>query len=547
MRRTSRTAVVRVFLLWSIPSVIVLLRFVLPWMRRIDLRDPVLSVLCHISATIWFVVLCWSWYHLVCQLSASFKRLPQTLAEEVQHRTRFVILYLTCDDFNETCCVHCMQQDYPVESYRVLICDDSKGKSYRKLVEDFCDRHKVAPFRRRPKTGFKAGNLNAAFRDEICRRPEPEEWVVIVDADQTLPPDYLGRLDVALRDMANDVAFVQTMNRPEEENPNVIHRHTTSTFQRYFGLEVDVFYHRDVVARMDYGFLPLLGHGCAVRTSAWRTMGGFPAAVSEDFAFSVRVANMRSTGTYAPEVVSYEAYPRDFSAFVVRLMKFAAGTAELFRSRETREFLLGCPGCAQLDFVLLLAWYPLMPLVLANIFLSTYVCHRLDFLGLTLLHPLLPYFFLLMFGLNLCVFWTVAPFQRAATFWFRCVALYQSTIPAAAYNFVRYAFSGARPPFLRTPKEDARPRHGALDVCMPILGVFGLCAALRWRSPFSFVLASHSVAHVFFPLFRWLNVDNLRGVFARTLIFLPGALLIVALFAMWASAKFSVELLRGFH
>src|ERR1017187_2548261 len=112
MRRTSRTAVVRVLLLWSIPSVLVLLRFVLPWMRRIDLRDPVLSVLCHVSATIWFVVLCWSWYHLVCQLSASFKRLPPTLAQEAQHRTRFVILYLTCDDFNETCCAHCMQQDY---------------------------------------------------------------------------------------------------------------------------------------------------------------------------------------------------------------------------------------------------------------------------------------------------------------------------------------------------------------------------------------------------------------------------------------------------
>jgi cellulose synthase/poly-beta-1,6-N-acetylglucosamine synthase-like glycosyltransferase len=555
MQRHSSAGSLRILTPWLLGCGLVFFGFVLPWMRHINLDSPALAILCDVSAGIWVIVLCWSWYHLVCQLSSVFapngpdRSVSQPAADADQ--TRFVLFYLTCDDFQEACCDSCLQQEhYPANKYRVVICDDSADRTYQLRVKAFfTTRPYVSLFRRGNRDGFKAGNLKAAFKEEVAKSSNPEEWVVIVDADQTLPKDYLKKLDVVLRHQPDDIGFVQARNScasPRSDQQSG----ADSRFQEYFGFEVDVFYTRDLRARLTFGLTPFLGHGAAVRTRIWSEIGGFPLVVSEDFAFTVSCVNGGYRGVYAPEVVSYETFPRDFSAFVIRLTKFAAGTAELFRSGETQTFLKKAPLAQRLDFVMLLAWYPLMPFVLGNLYLSAFVCYRLSAIGVSLLHPAMPYLFLLMFALHIFVLWscdgeggTIAPFSRAAKFWFQAVALYQSTIPMAAWSFVRFMFGGS-PGFSRTPKEDGDPIHSRADAVMLGIGLAGLLAAFWWRSPFSFLVGSHSASHILFPLFRWINVDNLRGRIARVLLWLPGVMLIAALLAMWAFTKFQVSIPR---
>lgn len=537
--------------------------FVLPWMRHTDLDSVALAILCDASAGIWVIVLCWSWYHLVYQLNSVFapdapdrSDSQRNQYDDEEHKTRFVLFYLTCDDFQDACCDSCLQQDYPANMYRVVICDDSlAGSKYQLDAQDFANRPHPKPPRgpdvslfrrtREGKDGFKAGNLNAAFKETIPNPANMEEWVVIVDADQTLPRHYLKGLDIVLRCQPEDVGFVQARNScalPQSGQPSG--RRPDTKFQGYFGFEVEVFYTRDLRARLTFGLTPFLGHGAAIRTKTWNEIGGFPLLVSEDFAFTIRCINRGYRGIYAPEVVSYEAFPLNFSSFVIRLTKFAAGTAELFRNTETRKFLREAPLAQRLDLVMLLAWYPLMPLVLGNLYLSAFVCYKLSAVGVSLLHPAMPYLFLLMFALHIYVLWSVGPFWRAVTFWFHAVALYQSTIPMAAWSFVRFMFGRRSPGFSRTPKEDADPIHSLADVVMLGIGLAGLAAAFWWRSPFSFLVGSHGASHILFPLFRWINVDKLRGRVARALLWLPGALLIGALFAMWAFAKFQVTIPR---
>ena len=89
------------------------------------------------------------------------------------------------------------------------------------------------------------------------------------------------------------------------------------------GIEVEFFYMRDLRWRGRFGFVPFLGHGAAIRRSAWRAAGRFPRVVSEDFAFAIRARRKGLYGVYVDDAAAWESYPRDFGAFLVRLKKFA--------------------------------------------------------------------------------------------------------------------------------------------------------------------------------------------------------------------------------
>jgi len=50
--------------LWSVLGYVV----VWPWMHEIDRAEPEFSILAHINAGIWWVVLLWTFHHLSFQL-----------------------------------------------------------------------------------------------------------------------------------------------------------------------------------------------------------------------------------------------------------------------------------------------------------------------------------------------------------------------------------------------------------------------------------------------------------------------------------------------
>jgi cellulose synthase/poly-beta-1,6-N-acetylglucosamine synthase-like glycosyltransferase len=498
---------------------------VYPWARRLDLLDPHFAMLARINAFIWLLVLWWSLHHLVFQVAVLLTLPARRTSDPLNPKVNFVVLYLTCDDFQPVACESCLSQDYRSTGFRVLICDDSRDPQRRAEIDTFAGRHPdVRVVRRVDRTGFKAGNLNHAFSETH----ENENWLLIADADQILPRGYLLQLAGIVAELPEDVAFVQTANEPAR-GPEL----EVTTFQEALETEIRLFYERDLVQRQKFGFLPALGHGIAVRRSAWQRLEGFPELVSEDYAFSLAVSSARLRGVYVEEVCSQEALPRNFEAFTIRLRKFAGGSAELLRKASWKFFRSKASLVEKVDFAMLLLWYPLLPFLLCNGFLSAYVCYRWWSLGISALHPALPYIFLGMFLLCLCVIAsTTRGVRKAARYWFWATSVYNSLIPLGSWHFLLHLFRN--PTFERTPKQDGEtPRLGLASVVTLSVGLVAISLALLWWSPFSPVLASYGTSYAAFPLFRFLNRQNLLGRIARIVIWVPGSLLLIALYTMW--------------
>jgi hypothetical protein len=503
-----------------------------PWSRNVDLFDLRFSIICHINALIWLIVLCWASHHLVYQVASLFPRASHCVGAADATNVRFVILYLTCDDFVPSACSSCGVQTYPGNSYRVLICDDSQEAWYLSSITVFAHHNRSMKLvRRLGRAGFKAGNVNHAID---AHTTEDDEWIVIVDADQHLPETYLSELAAVIQTLPPDVAFVQAAHRSDHASPDS--KPGSTRFQNALGPEIDIFYHRDMPMRETFGFMPFLGHGAAIRRSTLKTVGNLPEIVSEDYAFALRVRRNGHRGTYAASVCSSEAFPRDFSAFVTRLKKFAGGCAELFKT-EARPFLRHSRVslAEKIDFLMLLLWYAITPLILGNAYLSAYVCHRLWTAShpIPFLHPFLPYLFLVMLALSVPIILSVTrrPFD-VVRYWFWSAAIYGAVLPAAAWQFCRSFWK--KPRFDRTPKNPGdRARYSWRErFSMVLIGSGTLILAKFWYSPFSPILASYGAALASSPLFVYLNHRSLLGRLARFVVWLPGAALLIGFYAM---------------
>ena len=495
-----------------------------PWIHQIDRYDRTLSILAHISAVIWWSVLLWALHHLAFQLVVLFTKEPDNIINKGAHPP-IAILYPTCDDFNPECCESCLKQDY--NHFRVIICDDSKSESYKQKVEKFFESHQNCTLIRRPgKEGFKAGNLNYAIENHVT-----EEWILLVDADQLLPSHYLSKFVNALPEKNSSIAFIQASQEPYLDEKS-------SPFQSVLSPEIQLYYRRDLGVRESFGFVPVLGHGVMIRKSAWETVGKFPEIVSEDFAFALRLANRELQGCYLKNVISHEMFPFDFGGFMIRLKKFSGGTAELIR-KELCSFL---KGSAQLvekwDFLMLLFWYVMMPLIAFNGFLGAYVCHRFWKEGISYLHPVLPYLYtcilLSIFSLTYSV---TQGFQKTLKFYFWSAAIYTAAMPLAGLSFLKHIFVPAK--FIRTPKNQEKVKLNFLEsFFMIIFGIAAVFYGYVCLSPYSPILFGHGVAYLSYPLYNKLNSNSLTGKITRLLIYLPGIFLIFALVAMWKWGRF---------
>jgi cellulose synthase/poly-beta-1,6-N-acetylglucosamine synthase-like glycosyltransferase len=441
-----------------------------------------------------------------------------------------VVLCPTRDDFLPACCRSCVDQDYPADSFRVVVCDDSETPAFRDAVDRFCaPRPAVGCVRRPDRAGHKAGNLNHAFDSEAAGRCD---WVLIVDADQLLPPNFLAELAPVLASRPPGVAFVQAGREPL---PEVGPDGATNPFQQALQAEILLFSERDMASRTEYGLLPFLGHGGAVRESAWRQLGGFPPVVSEDYAFSLAARERGLWGERADHVRSAEGFPQDFGAFVVRVGKFAAGAGELWLNLP-RFWVSGARATEKWDLLMLLGTYALAPLVLVNLVASAYLCHVLWSEALPVLPPRLPYLFLGMFLLSLAVLVSVAPsWGRAVRQRFWAQAVYGAALPVMAWRFVRSL--GRRPGFQRTPKvAGTSPKLRLTGALVCASGLAGLAAAWAWWSPFSPILASAAGAQALFPVYQWLHEGGVRGWVSRRLVYLPGLAFLSGLVWMWSWA-----------
>jgi cellulose synthase/poly-beta-1,6-N-acetylglucosamine synthase-like glycosyltransferase len=230
------------------------------------------------------------------------------------------LLYTTYNDFVERSVRSCIRQEYP--DYHVYILDDSTDPDARKQVDGFATRYPdlVTVVRRPDRKGFKAGNLNHALT-HVCKEP----LFALVDADEILPPDFLTR--VVPRIWSDPMCgFVQANHRANPADEGEL--------PKALGVGVGIHWRWYQPLRNRYGFVMLLGHGAVVRRKAWRDVRGFPALVSEDLAFAMRLREHGWRGYFAEDVICQEDFPPTVRAFRVRHMKWTRGTSEFL----TREF-----------------------------------------------------------------------------------------------------------------------------------------------------------------------------------------------------------------
>lgn len=270
-----------------------------------------------------------------------------------------------------------------------------------------------------------------------------------------------------------------------------------------------------------------------IKRSAWGKIGKFPEVVSEDFAFSMRAASFRFKSKYIDSVGSFETFPYDFGGFIIRLKKFASGTAELFR-KEFLGFLLGSAYLTEKwDFVMMLLWYLIMPLVTINGFLGAYVSHIFWANGIPYIHTFLPYLYVWMIFMILVIIISVdrkycSPFK----FYLWATAIYTTAMPIAGLAFIKGLL--IKPSFNRTPKNQEKGKLGKVESAfMFILGLAALSCSKIWVSPFSPFLIGQGIAYTTFPLFNYLCHDNVLGRLSRIVINMPGIFMIIALFVLW--------------
>ena len=243
-------------------------------------------------------------------------------------------------------------------------------------------------------------------------------------------------------------------------------------------------------------------------------------------------------GQYLEFVESEEVYPYDFGGFLLRLRKFSGGTAELIR-HELFHFLTGKGSFPEKwDMLFMLIWYMLMPLLVINGFLGSYVVHKLWTENISYLHPALPYLYLWMFSASISLsISSTRSLAKAAKFYFWSAAIYTASLPLASASFLKGLF--IKPQFKRTPKNTERTATKIPEsILLVILGALAIFCSYIWLSPFSPILAGQGISYLCFPLYDLLNSNSLGGKLARFVIYIPGLAMIFALYVMWQWGRY---------
>ena len=235
------------------------------------------------------------------------------------------VLYTTKDDFQELAALSCVTQNHP--NFHVFMLDDSLGETTQKRVDAFAARHagKATVVRRPDRTGFKAGNVNHALRHTV----RDYTYFAVIDADNVLPADFLTELH-RLFVLSPSIGFVQANHLP---NP-----WQKSSFAKDLCLQILVVWTLFFRPKNQFGFVPFLGHGGMIRYDAWKAVGGFPEIVSEDLAFSTRLAQIGLRGYFASHVVAYEDYPESYGRFRQQQKRYILGMCQ-FLHQEIGSFL----------------------------------------------------------------------------------------------------------------------------------------------------------------------------------------------------------------
>lgn len=366
----------------------------------------------------------------------------RALAGGAEPLPRVLLLYCTCNDFNEQALSRCRRQKYG--NFKTVILDDSTDPACRRAAAKYALHHSnVEVVRRQDRSGYKAGNLNNYLRGR-----SDYDYFVVLDSDEVIPPDFISK---ALRYFAAD-----------ETCGAVQARHVASegknAFQRLLGRSVAGNGRTVQVIKNFYGANALLGHGMMISRRCYQKAGGFPHVVAEDISFAVEIRNAGLSILYAPDIECSEEFPSSYLALKKRQCKWTQGNLEYMKRYSGQIFSAKMAWFEKADIILSHYSLPVVPVLS---FLLTVCTVALGFLGYPVIgYALAVYAVMLLFlcspmlpDLFLCR--SKGNFLLLVPYFIVNVATYASLAPMMLRT-VALGLLGKKAVFLITPKGEDR-------------------------------------------------------------------------------------------
>lgn len=208
--------------------------------------------------------------------------------------------------------------------------EENKQK-YRHEIDELCKTYEVNVFRS-PWHGAKAGKINDFVKfmsrnpvpgteyTHNGRRPlgEPENYLIIFDADMNPLPDFVGQL-VAIMEANPKLAFTQT--------PQYYSNFEFNRVARAAGLQQAVFYEYICEGKGQQGAMFCCGSNVIIRRQALEEVGGFDeTSVTEDFVTSLLMHKKGWSSRYLSVISAFGQGPEDLGAFFKQQFRWARGT-----------------------------------------------------------------------------------------------------------------------------------------------------------------------------------------------------------------------------
>ena len=358
--------------------------------------------------------------------------------------TNVVLLYCTCDDFNEASLAACLDQSH--EDTFLVILDDSETEPMKARVDAFATSHGAEVIRRDNRIGYKAGNLNHGL--EILS--SMYDFFVILDSDEIVPRTFVERT-LDYMDYYPNAGVVQATH--------VATRNMTA-FQKLYARGVDSHWPVYQSVKDGFGFMSLLGHGAIIRREAYEAAGGFPHLVAEDLCIALEMREHGWFVAFADDVICEEEYPPDFSAFKKRHARWTSGNME-FILRYTPRLLRSkaLTWFEKLDIVLFTYNLPLTAFFAFYIVLNVIVFPLLGFslrFPLWMLAPTLLFLFAPM-GNDIIYYAKNTAVRTLIWYSLNTFVLYGAMFFVSLYASFR-GLLGAKAVFIVTPREAEKVR-----------------------------------------------------------------------------------------
>ena len=398
-------------------------------------------------------------------LNKKFKKIYANLDTECQDKTKKVLLlYCTCNDFNEDALLQSSKQDYL--NSKVIILDDSSKQEYIDRIDRFANDNNFQVVRRENHVGFKAGNLNNYLKNVNC----DYDYLVVLDSDERIPNNFVSKI-LTYFERDKSVGAVQAAH---------VATKGANLFQDMLGMCVKSNGKICQVMRNFYGSSSVIGHGMMISKECYEKVDGFPEVVAEDISISVKIRDAGYKIAYASNVVCKEEFPTDYISLKKRQCKWTQGNVEYMKKYNKEINHSKIKWYEKLDLKLSHYSLPIIPLLsfllvintttlgFVNCFPNGYGLWFVILLSVFLLSPLIPDVFTYANTKNI---WRLIPY------FILNMITYASMEPMMISTIILGVF-GKKAKFIITPKDAKYITFSEMLKTSYVSVIFGLIIAV---------------------------------------------------------------------